>query len=86
MVNELEAIVDKNMNGLISDLRKDFPKFNDNYINLFIFIVLNFKSQTISLLQKSSSATIYSRKSKLKKAIIDSSVIRKEEYLDLINK
>ncbi len=84
LAKELEAIINRKLDNLILKLRDDFPDFNENYINLYIFSLLKFNSAAISILQNSSINTIYSRKSKLKKRIMKKDCANKDLYLRFI--
>lgn len=81
LAKELEAIINKRLDNLILKLRDDFPDFNENYINLYIFSLLRFDYAAISVLQNSSINTIYSRKSKLRKRIMKKVCANKDLYL-----
>ena len=69
LTDELETIVNSRLENLIENLRKDYPDFNDNYINIYMYALLKFSPAAIAALQKCALSTVYSRKSKLKKRI-----------------
>ena len=81
LTDELETIVNSRLENLIENLRKDYPDFNDNYINIYMYALLKFSPAAIAALQKCALPTVYSRKSKLKKRIKDSNCERKNLYL-----
>ncbi len=81
LTDELETIVNSRLENLIENLRKYYPDFNDNYINIYMYALLKFSPAAIATLQKCALSTVYSRKSKLKKRIKDSNCERKNLYL-----
>lgn len=84
LTEELEHIINARLDNLIVGLREDYPHFNDNYVNIYIYSLLKFSSPAIAALQNASLPTVYSRKSKLKKRIIESDCERKHFYLQFI--
>lgn len=77
-----EKIIDRDMDGLISRFREDYPTFKNIDYLLFCFIVAGYDAKTISiLLTERSPYSIHTRKSRLKKVIAESDVKNKEEYL-----
>ena len=79
---QYEKIIDRDMDGLISRFREDYPTFKNIDYLLFCFIVAGYDAKTISiLLTERSPYSIHTRKSRLKKVIAESDVKNKEEYL-----
>lgn len=78
-----EQIIDRDMDGLISAFRRDFPKLKELDYQLFCYYVAGYDTKTISIILSERSAdSLYMRKSRLKKKIEDSSAKDKEKYLE----
>ena len=78
-----EKIIDRDMDGLISSFRSDFPKFKELDYQLFCYYVAGYDTKTISIILTERSAdSLYMRKSRIKKVIEESQVSNKEKYLE----
>lgn len=83
--NTFEAIVDKDMGGIVTSLRKDFPSFARGDYRLFSYYVAGFSTKTISIIVGDLSAdAIYMRKSRMKRIIETSNCPRRESYLEYL--
>lgn len=77
-----EKIIDRDMDGLISSFRSDFPKLKELDYQLFCYYVAGYDTKTISIILSERSAdSLYMRKSRIKKVIEESDVKDKERYL-----
>lgn len=85
VIAEMERIINANMGDLITRFRKDYPRFKQTNVNMYIFLVLGISSGTIAMLQSCSVDTVYSRKSKLKRILSDSENPNAATYLSYIS-
>ena len=77
-----EKAIDKDMDGLISRFRADYPDLKETDYLLFCYYVAGYDAKTISIiLAELSPDSVYMRKSRLKRMIMESTVKSKEEYL-----
>lgn len=65
----LEKLVDRSMNNLMADFRRDNPSLKDWEYQLFLFLVLRFSARAISIFQRANIGAIYTRKNSLKRKI-----------------
>lgn len=80
--HRFEKIIDQDMDGLISRFRADFPKLKEIHYLLFCYIVAGYDAITISIiLGAKGNNSIHTKKSRLKKMIMESDVNDKETYL-----
>lgn len=83
--NRFEAIVDEDLNGIITEFRKDFPDFSELDYRLFCYYVAGFSTKFISMIVKNTSAdTLYVRKCRMKKEIKESNCPRRQRYLEYL--
>lgn len=83
--NTFEAIVDKDMGGILTSFRKDYPTFTNDDYRLFCYYVAGFSTKTISIIVGDLSAdAIYMRKGRMKRIIEKSSSPRRESYLEYL--
>ncbi|MCC8118024.1 MAG: hypothetical protein LIP09_04640 [Bacteroidales bacterium] len=81
-ISQLEALVNDNLNDLMADFRKDFPKLKNADYMLFLYTVLGLSISGIVLfLREEKIDAVYSRKSRLKYRIKKSDCKRSQEYL-----
>ena len=73
--------IDWCLDGLYSSFINDFPNLNYDSKRLFMFLVLGLSTRTICVIFDVETSIFYNRKSRLKKLVYESSVIRKDEYL-----
>lgn len=77
-----EKTIDRNLDGLVSRFRRDFPRLKEVDYLLFCYYVAGYDSKTISiLLTERNPYALDTKKSRLKKMVKDSDVPDKEEYL-----
>ena len=68
--HRFEKIIDSDMDGLISNFRKDYPDLNELDYLLFCYYVAGYDTKTISIiLSEKTPDALYMRKSRLKKRI-----------------
>lgn len=79
--SQMETLVNKSINNLMKDFKRDFPELKPYETDLFLFNVLGFSTQAISVFQNIKISSVYTRKSNLKRMIGESAVADKERYL-----
>ena len=80
--HRFEKIIDRDMDGLISSFRKDYPDLNELDYLLFCYYVAGYDTKTISIiLSDKTPSSLYTSKSRLKSKIEASDVKEKEKYL-----
>ena len=80
--HKFEKIIDRDMDGLISSFRKDYPDLNELDYLLFCYYVAGYDTKTISIiLSDKTPSSLYTSKSRLKSKIEASDVKEKEKYL-----
>lgn len=77
----LEKTVNEKLNNLMHDFLQDFPNLQPWEPSLFLFTVLGFSSNSISVFQEISPDTINNRKTALRKKIIKSGKTSSKRYL-----
>lgn len=69
-IENLERMVDRNCDNVISDFKTDFPNLKNADYNLFLYSILGFSINSISLFLKEEKLTsVYERKRRLKDKI-----------------
>lgn len=77
-----EKVIDKDMDGLVSRFRTDYPNLKEIDYLLFCYYVAGYDTKTISIiLTEKTPNSLDAKKSRLKKMVKDSDVPDKEEYL-----
>ena len=80
-IKELEAVINDNFNNIIHRLRNQIPIVTDTEVRLFLYLSSRFSSRAIALFMGEKIENIYNKKSRLKKKIINSEAVDKEEFL-----
>lgn len=81
MLQNMEKLVDKHLDGVMTNFKKDFPDVQNWEYSLFLLNILNFSTFTISLIQDTNVNVIYNRKNKLKNKIKSKGAAIAEKYL-----
>ena len=81
-IKELEAVINDNFNNIIHRLRNQIPIVTDTEVRLFLYLSSRFSSRAIALFMGEKIENIYNKKSRLKKKIMNSEAVDKEEFLD----
>ena len=85
-LSQLFEFLDEYLDGLVSQLRNDYPKLKEDDIVLFCYNVIGCKPSLINLLMKPGKVEdLYARKSRLKQKIARRGPARAEKYLDLLD-
>ena len=94
MVNELkedshsrkrfEDMLNTDLNNVMKKLRSEFPRFKEVDFVIFSYMAVGFDATTISNLTGESMSNIYTRKSRIRKKINESTVSDKDLYLHIL--
>lgn len=66
-----EERVDRDLDGIMSKIRHEFPSLGESSYRLLSYIIVGFKDRTISMILDKNPGTIRSRKSRLRKQILN---------------
>ena len=81
---KLEAMLDEDLNGVMTALRREIKMKEIDYI-IFAYIALGFDATTISRLIDTSVNTVYIRKSRIKKLIEESDISFKDTFMVILS-
>lgn len=81
---QLESVLNDSMNGIVSKLREEMPKFKELDYTIFCYFLIGFDTTTISHLLNISTNSIYIRKSRMKSNIESSNVKHKDIFLNVL--
>lgn len=82
--DKLEKMIDSEMDGIISKLRREFPKMRQRDIDLLIYKIIGLSPFIIANLLDTAPNNIYSREFRLKEKITKSTSPDKEMFLEMI--
>ena len=84
-IENLERMVDRNCDNVISDFKTDFSNLKNADYNLFLYSILGFSINSISLFLKEEKLTsVYERKRRLKDKIKKLEPIKRDKYLNVL--
>lgn len=81
---EFERRLDRDLDGIVSRLRTDFPQFREQDIRFLCYLMAGFETSTIAFLTDMSKGNVRVRKHRLRSTIAESQSPYKAFYLDLI--
>ena len=80
--SNFERMLDKDLDGIMSQFRQDYPNLSEDEFKLASYYFAGFDNTTVMMiLGLPNLETTRKRKSRLKKKILDSAVLNKENYL-----
>lgn len=79
-----EAILNEELNDIMSNLRAEMPKLKENDITLFSYLVAGFNSTTISRLMDMSLNNVYAHKRRLRLKIEEKNPPHSADFLEMI--
>ena len=82
---DLERTLDKDLGGIMTSFKKEFPKLRTKDRHFFGYLALGFDITIISHFMGCTQNSLYIRKSRLKKHIEESDSEYKNEYLQIIS-
>ena len=81
-----EKMIDKSLNNIMKHFRDDFPNYNENDYRFVSYIIVGFDATTLAVIfDMPSQASVYMRKSRIKKQIINSGSDYKQSYLEMFD-
>ena len=80
----LERILDKDLDGIMSNLRCEMPKLKEIDYTLYAYFITGFNTTVISQMTGVSEGNIYARKRRLRLKIQESSPLHKEQFLEML--
>lgn len=83
-IGELESIIDKDLDGLMTTLRSEIKAKEVDY-SIYAYCTIGFDATTISNLLNLSVNQVYIRKSRIKRQIEDSSSEYKTRFLEMLS-
>ena len=83
--SRFDRILDSELNGMMTNLKTEFPRLNQRYYILFGYLALGFKSPIIAHFMGCSENAIRIIKNRLKSTIKDSDTEHKAEFLEVIS-
>ena len=82
--SQLESVIDESLDGIMSKLRTEMPRFKEVDYAIFSFMIIGFDVTTISHLLNISMNVVYIRKSRMKSRIEETNPKNKERYLQIL--
>jgi len=79
-----EEMLNKDLDNVMTNIRKDFPRFKELDFVIFSYMAVGFDATTISNLTGESISNIYTRKSRIRQKISASSTPNKDLYLRIM--
>ena len=80
-----EKKIDSTLDNLMSHFRKEFPGYSEDDYRFVSYLFVGFDATTLSIvLNMPSTASVYMKKSRIKKTIQESSARYKDEYLEML--
>lgn len=81
---KFEVMLDTELNGIMSNVRNEMPKFKENDFTLFSYLVAGFDSTTISRLMNMSLNNVYAHKRRLRIRIEEKQPLHATQFLEMI--
>lgn len=82
--SRFDKTLDSELNGMMTNLRTEFPKLNQRYYMLFGYLALGFKSPIIAHFMGCSENAVRIIKNRLKSTIKNSDTEHKDDFLEVI--
>lgn len=83
--NQFEKAINRDLDGIMEHFRAEFPQYGEDDYRFVSYAFVGFDATTILLIMKMpSQASVYMRKSRIKKAIISSEAPHKERFLEML--
>ena len=79
-----EAMLDADMDNVMSNLRAELPKLKDADYEMFSLMVIGFDVTIISHLMNVTLNTLYIRKSRLRQRVEESAAAHKEQFMQVL--
>lgn len=82
---KFEAMLDNDLDGIMSNFRKELPKLKEIDYAIFSYWIIGFDATTISRLLDTSLNIVYIRKTRIKQQIKEKSPEHKVQFLEMIS-
>lgn len=82
--SRFDRILDSELNGMMTNLKTEFPRLNQRYYILFGYLALGFKSPIIAHFMGCSENAVRIIKNRLKSTIKDSDAEHRADFLEVI--
>lgn len=85
-ISQFEKLADSTNGNIISDFNNAFDDMAVQYKRVFLYVVIGFSDQTISVLLDERITNVYNRKSRIKAKIKESDYPEKDRFLKVLTK
>ena len=68
-ISQLEMLANKHLNNIMTNFRSNYPNLSDDDNQLFLYLVMGFSPQAISIILNIDIKKVYNRKSSLKRKV-----------------
>ena len=83
--SRFDKILDTELDGMMTNLRNEFPKLNQRYYILFGYLAIGFNTSIISHFMGCSENAVRIIKNRLKSTIKNSDAVHKSEFMEVID-
>ena len=83
--SRFDKILDTELDGMMTNLRNEFPKLNQRYYNLFGYLAIGFNTSIIAHFMGCSENAVRIIKNRLKSTIKNSDAVHKSEFMEIIH-
>ncbi|MCI1785608.1 MAG: hypothetical protein LKI59_05665 [Bacteroidales bacterium] len=82
--SDLEAVLDESYDDIIMKFKAEFPKLKNDDYHLMAYWIAGFSNSVMATFLGGSIGSLYSKKSRLRKRIIDSDSKYKQQFLSVL--
>lgn len=81
----LEKMINRDLDNIMLHFREDFPNYSENDYRFVCYLFMGFDSVTLmTIFQMPSSSSVYTRKSRIKRTVQESSSVHRSVYLRMM--
>jgi hypothetical protein len=81
-----EQMIDNSLSGIMKHFREDFPDYSEEDYRFVSYLIVGFDATTISIiLNMPSVASVYTRKSRIKRVVQESESKNKGVFLEMLS-
>lgn len=82
---KLEKMINRDLDNIMLHFREDFPNYSEDDYRFVCYLFMGFDSVTLmTILQMPSSSSVYTRKSRIKRTVQESSSVYRSAYLRMM--
>ena len=81
---KLEAMIDRDLDGIMTKLRSDFPGRTDEEFRFIAYLIIGLSPKTIACIQNCAPGSVYNRKMRLKERLSNLNSPWRDQYLEYI--